>query len=481
MWSVPIALSSCLALANAFIPNIGNLNEQDRNSVPGHLSLPNLLEIKDINDLSLNWEFYNNIRYDTGRLLYESGKGALWSTPQLANTREEWTIETIFRYGQDGFNEDTNNGLSIWLIDPSNSDPIDANCATNFGGPARYDGFQILINSQDSVGLRIFAQDGSKPLTDTTLSSAIGSCDFNYLESDVPTTVRISYSKSRNFFKVQVDNNLCFRTELINIPESSGDFKFGVSGAISEASKNFFELFGIKVWTVVTSDAIDDHGLISSGVMDNDVPPSIENGIHPSAIRKSLMERQMEQHKQRQQAQDNNRELHHLKFDELYEKLSKIELAINNLQVISGSGSSSGTGSNEEMKKVEGYIRDIQDVESKQAIVLRDLQLAYSEFKSTLTSQYGNLLDLVSKLNERVMGEVREQQHGMNEIGKKVDLLMANHKEVLYQYQNSSQQPPSSSLQATIFYWLSIIAFLAAFGFVIFKYQEKRYKHSKIL
>lgn len=484
-WILPIALMSYLAVINAYIPNVDNLNNhgQSANShvEPGHLSLPNLLEISDITDLSLNWEFYNNIRYDTGRLLYETGNGALWSTPQLANTKDEWTIETVFRYTVEGTEEDPNNGLSLWLIDPANSDPIDAYHNTNYGGPSRYDGFQFLISSQETAGLRIFAQDGSSPLTDTSLAKSLGSCDFNYLESDIPVTIRVSYSKSRNFFKVQVDNNLCFRTELISIPQTSSDFKFGVTGALKPTTKNYFELFAIKVWGTVTPDAIDDHGLITSGALDTEVPPKGQDKfVTPSALRKSLMERQMEQHQQRVQQQNlEQADKEQLNFDELYEKLLKIELAIGNLHSISSASSDSGSGSSEELRKVEAYIRDIQEVESKQAVVLRDLQMAYTEFKSTLTSQYGNLLDLVSKLNERVMGEVREQQHGMNEIGKKVDLLMANHKEVLDQYQNSSV--PISTTQTTVFYWLLIVAFFLAFGFVVYKYQEKRYKHSKIL
>lgn len=483
MWTLPIALTTYLTAINAYIPNVDNLNNRGQNTnshvEPGHLSLPNLLEISDIADLSLNWEVYNNIRYDTGRILYETGNGALWSTPHLANTRDEWTIETVFRYTVEGTEEDANNGLSIWLIDPANSDPIDAHHNTNYGGPSRYDGFQFLISSRDSTGLRIFAQDGGGPLTDTSLAKSLGSCDFNYLESDIPVTIRVSYSKSRNFFKVQVDNNLCFRTELISIPEASNDFKFGVTGALNPTTKNYFELFGIKVWGTVTPDAIDDHGLITSGELDTDAPPKVQDDfVTPSAIRKSLMERQMEQHQQRVQQQHlGQADKAQFNFDELYEKLLKIELAIGNLQSVSGA--SSGSGSSEELRKVEAYIRDIQEVESKQAVVLHDLQMAYTEFKSTLTSQYGNLLDLVSKLNERVMGEVREQQHGMNEIGKKVDLLMTNHKEVLHQYQNSSVQ--TSTTQTTIFYWLLIIAFLLVFGFVVYKYQEKRYKHSKIL
>ena len=60
--------------------------------------------------------------------------------------------------------------------------------------------------------------------------------------------------------------------------------------------------------------------------------------------------------------------------------------------------------------------------------------------KETFVQQYAQLLQAVSDLNHKVIGEVREQHYGMEEIGKKVDLLMSEHKEVQHQYKKQSEQ-----------------------------------------
>lgn len=458
-------------------------NQASPADTPGHMSLPSLFELESIDELKLNWETYNGIRLDTGRLLFENGPGSVWSTPQLANTRDEWTIETTFRLtpknGDSNIHHDQSNGLAFWLINPSNTDPIDDRNVNNYGGPSQFDGFQFLMNNKDETGLKIFANDGSKVLLNS-LSDSIGNCGFNFLQSDIPYSIRVSYSKQRNWFKVQVDNNLCFKTNAIVLPDEIDDFKFGVSANIGDTSE-FFELFGINVWSHLTSDAIDDHGLINSGQVKVDadtvvVKDKSDNFVPPSYIRESLMERTRRQQEEIAKQQSNGLSNDGLK--EISQKLAQVEQSINNIKF--GDGSSAPSY---DIKVLETYIQDIKNVQSQQSQILSDLQQSYTDFKSTITQQYSQMLSAVSKLNEKVIGEVREHQFSMEEVGKKVDLLMANHKEISHQYQN--QQPlqiPKTDYPGTIVKWILIIIFASILVLTLVIYRLRHdIKHSKLL
>lgn len=503
-YTLGLSLVFLAQFTKALIPNLDFIkdNQASDPEEPGHLSLPNLLQVNELDDLSLNWETYNNLRIDTGRLIFENGAGSVWSTPQLANTRDEWTIETIFRYSKldSKVPSNSNNGLSFWLVDSGNSVPINDKNIQNFGGPTEFDGFQFLINNKEATGLKIFANDGTHS-QENSISKSIGDCAFNYLQSDVPFTLRVSYSKSRNWFKVQIDNNLCFKTESIQIPDYSGDFKFGVSSYVESSNPSeSFELFGIKVWTRLTTDAIDDHGLISDGQIKVDyktvtVPADSQepNHVGPSVIRKSLMEKQKAEidrlggyRDNNKVSQDNNNENSYSgQFDnsiliEISNKLANVENTVNNFQIGSSSSSSNG---NYDIKILEAHIREIQSIQEKQSQILLDLQQGYTEFKSIITQQSSQMMSEVSKLNEKVVGEVREQQYGMDEINKKVDLLMANHKEVSYQYKNQdSVQDIKPDYSNIIIKWILIPIFAIILILTIFVYRLRHdIKHSKLL
>lgn len=439
-----------LAVAHAVLPSVPIGGD------PGHQSMPHLLDVKLLDDLALTWKTAGTIHLDTGRLVVDAGSGSAWSIQTLANTKNEWTIEYTFRYGkkvEDNYNYNPANGLSFWLVDPGvSSDTL------NYGGPAKYDGFQIAVNIDTHPGLKIFANDGSK--SGNSLEHAVGYCDFNYLELDVPLTVRVSYSKTSGVFKVQVDNNLCFRTEAIVIPDVV-DYKFGVSASIGAGSTDFFEVFGVNVWGHLTEDAIDDHGLMASGGVKVEQAPAHA----PAKGRKSLMEKQREI---RLQFNTPPPSIPSADLSAVVERLQAIEQTIAQMPSA--------------FQDIHSYIVDIQLVESKQAIVLHDLQRDYTDLKSTLTQQYGQMLEAVAKLNEKLIGEVREHQYAVDELGKKVDLLMAGHKEIAHKYDSSKVEIPVEPPKSLVVEWVLVPLFIVMIVLAVFVYRLRHdIKHAKYL
>ncbi|KAM9886516.1 hypothetical protein OXX69_013726, partial [Metschnikowia pulcherrima] len=105
----------------------------------------------------------------------------------------------------------------------------------------RFDGLQFLMNNKEYRGLKIFANDGTKDVVNAE-ANALGGCAVNYLDSMVPFTMRVSYSAARNWFKVQIDNNLCFSTDALSFGDISGKLTLGVSASTNPVSKEYWEV-----------------------------------------------------------------------------------------------------------------------------------------------------------------------------------------------------------------------------------------------
>ncbi|RLV90185.1 Protein EMP47 [Spathaspora sp. JA1] len=457
---------------------------------PGPLSLPTLLDITEISQLSSKWLTFGNIRYDVGRLLIDSstvksiqGQGAIWSKTDLSDN--EWTIEYIFRTS--GTTRDLTysdiNGLSLWLVDSDTFKTPHLNY-DNFGGPHSYDGFQILVSNEGKPGVKIFNNDGSKPGSHK-IKDSVGNCQFHFLDSSVPFTVRVSYSEKKKWFKVQVDNNLCFKTNKILLPKKS-NFKFGITGKVAKASHETYEILGLKVWDHLTEDAIDDHGLLSDGDSDGDTAtvvvtkPSEPTG--PSQLRQSLLDRarkhrEEEANKKKQGPQPSPPAKSHTPAGDMRDinsKLEKLESLVNLLQL--------------DINRQQPQFVDFNQKQVSQKQTLDSISQSVTELKTTFTEQYTNLLSAVAQLNQKVIGEVREQHYGMQELSKKVDLLMANHKEVKYQYEQEKQDlrartnDKRTAFMDTLISWILVpLVIILLFLLVIVYRLRHDIKHSKLL
>lgn len=460
----------------AIVPNVNirQRNNRDLESYLESISLPNLLTLESISQIS-NYET-NGITFDQGRLLMKQ-QGLLWSKSFIPS--KEFTAEIVFR--SSGKSQDIqflDNGLNVWLLDDRKSQGLDA-----------YDGFKFAINNVDTQGLKIFNNDGTKN-AENGIDVSIGDCQFRYLESDVPFTLRISYSD--NWFKVQVDNNLCFKTDKIKFPQNQ-NFKLGITSNTNPQSQETFEILAIKVWDKLTEDAVDDHGLMVDGELKVDVKKIVDESqlnqddhhVKPKVLRESLMERarkhreEMER-SQQQDKSDQASQSHDLLL--VLNKLNHLEYLVNDLPK---NFNPSSSGSQNDQVNILSQSRN--DISS----AIKETRDTINDLKETFVQQYAQLLQAVSDLNHKVIGEVREQHYSTEEIGKKVDLLMNEHKEVKHQYQKQNEQlgqksshvvSPSDSTFDKLIRWIFIPLMIVLLALVVFVYRLRHdIKHSKLL
>ncbi|CAK9437307.1 uncharacterized protein LODBEIA_P16850 [Lodderomyces beijingensis] len=481
-----LAVLSHIAFVSAIVPNVINSNNNngpqqprtDDDALNSDMSLPNLLHIQSIGDIK-NYDISGNVQYDSGRLLI-SQYGSLW-TRSLFPRESEFTVEVVFR--SSGTGEDimfSDNHLTFWVVESRTT-------------PENYDGFKFVVNNRDTQGLKIFNNDGtsSGSGSDESLSLSIGDCQFRYLQSDVPFTLRISYTDK--WFKVQVDNNLCFKTDQVQIPVTHGGYKFGISSFMNPQSSETFEILAVKVWDGITEDAIDDHGLMADGQLKIDVTEKQvaveqqqqqqdqEQDTGPDAARRKFLEKVQQQQQQHQQNEP---------------RISSAKPSHDMVQVVA------------KIENLEHLIADL----SKSIVpntnidevtdVVKQTQLTLLELKQTFIQQYSELLTAIASLNQKVIGEVREQHYGMEELSRKVDLLMNEHKQVQHQYQkqqhhqqrkdlelerqrngnNLDGSSGSGSVADSLIKWILVPLVVILLALLVFVYRLRHdIKHSKLL
>lgn len=425
--------------------------DEHDHELPGHMSLPNLLLQDDIDRIALNWKLSEDMSLSNGRLV--SHNGALWSIPRLAGSSNEWTIEYVFRSNGSREAEISSadvNDLSFWLItdpEPEIGKAID-----------KYDGFRFSVNSKQYSGLKLFNNDGSKAMSNQPEES-IGSCLFNYQDSMIPFTVRISYSKPKNWFKIQVDNNLCFKTDKIQIPSGGQDFKFGFT--TNSASQETWEIFKLNVWSHLTSDASDDHDLMMELPIEAVKPDSNQETIYtPAHNRASLLERA-----RKHQNELNRNEPPQLDNDQLQishrllKKLNEMEARLQ-----TGNVGSSG---------------DYEDIRN----VIKQMKDDISDFKLSFVRYQSEMLNTIQKLNDKVISEVREYQYSNSELNKKIDFLLESHRDTSYKLDTQrTRELNASSISNAFIYWILIPLVIGTILVVISIYRLRRdIKHSKLL
>lgn len=460
-------------------------NEQDSHHQIRH-SLPNLLKVDEISDIYPDWDIRGKMELDAGRLLVKEEKGSIWSHHPLKNSKEEWTVDLVFRNSEQEDVDDHSfydtNGLSFWLLDGKIPDDT-----LNFGGPKRFDGFQFLMNNMDYRGLKIFANDGTKDIVNSD-ANALGGCRVNYLDSMVPFTLRISYSASKNWFKVQIDNNLCFSTDALSFGKLGSDLRLGVSASTNKVSKEYWEVLKMDIYDKLSEDAIDDHG-VYGGAQQKVVTLTRAEDAKPTNApqqqkRPSLMEKMMESQglkdwPQPGQSQDQVQELKSVpaqnldKLDsslsEITSKLTLLENTVNAFDVT-------------KMIDLSDAIDGIKQIQSQQLSVLGELKTTYENFENLLASHYKEMTDSVRILNKEIVEEIKKHRSEVHSVSSKVDLLMDNHKEINNQYQTLNTRSNDSELFSTIVKWVLIPLIVGIVAVIVVVYRLKKdIKHSKLL
>ncbi|CAD6638051.1 BAH_G0035130.mRNA.1.CDS.1 [Saccharomyces cerevisiae] len=230
----------------------GKVTQKDELKWNKGYSLPNLLEVTDQQKEVSQWTLGDKVKLEEGRFVLTPGKntkGSLWLKPEYS-IKDAMTIEWTFR--SFGFRGSTKGGLAFWLKQGNEGDSTEL-----FGGSSKkFNGLMILLRLDDKLGESVTAylNDGTKDL-DIESSPYFASCLFQYQDSMVPSTLRLTYNPLDNhLLKLQMDNRVCFQTRKVKFMGSS-PFRIGTS-AINDASKESFEILKMKLYDGVIEDSL---------------------------------------------------------------------------------------------------------------------------------------------------------------------------------------------------------------------------------
>ncbi|CAR25429.1 L-type lectin-like domain-containing protein [Lachancea thermotolerans] len=212
-------------------------------------SLPDLIQTKKLPDA---WVPGENAVLEEGRVVLtpkKSSKGSLWTKNAYTlgtSFTAEWTVRSTNHRGK------SPGGLALWFVNANS--PQDTEL---FNGPSKFEGLQLLIDNNGELESTLRGQlnDGTQQFTSANIyDKTFGSCLLAYQDSTVPLTVRLTYdSANEHFFKVQVDNRVCFQTKKIHFPAEN--YKFGIT-ATNADNEESFELLQLEVFDGVLEEAL---------------------------------------------------------------------------------------------------------------------------------------------------------------------------------------------------------------------------------
>ncbi|KAL2707697.1 Protein EMP47 [Kluyveromyces marxianus] len=210
-----------------------------------------LSDLVNMDKLPSEWKTGGDLVLEQGRLRFTpvaSSQGSIWHNSDY-QIRDSFTVEWTFRSVD--FIGKSEGGLSFWIV---NGKSVGDNSL--FGGPQRYDGLQILVDSNGPVGstVRGILNDGTKKFTETEIyDQTFGYCLLAYQDTAIPTTVRLSYDrKNNNLLKLQIDNRVCFQTREIQFP-SNAKMRLGIT-AKNDKNKESFEILKMHTHNGLTKE-----------------------------------------------------------------------------------------------------------------------------------------------------------------------------------------------------------------------------------
>ncbi|KZF21495.1 putative lectin family integral membrane protein [Xylona heveae TC161] len=151
-------------------------------------------------------------------------RGALWAVNKEPHT--EWTVDFEFR----ATGPDRGNGnLQLWYTQEGLSE-IGTSSIYTVG---KFDGLALVLDPYGGKGgsIRGFLNDGSTEYKNhhSVDSLAFGHCDYPYRNLGRPSHIQVK--QTSEFFQVEVDNKLCFKSDKVRLP---ANYRFGLSAASAE-------------------------------------------------------------------------------------------------------------------------------------------------------------------------------------------------------------------------------------------------------
>ncbi|KAH8668318.1 concanavalin A-like lectin/glucanase domain-containing protein [Xylariales sp. PMI_506] len=179
-----------------------------------------------------------------------NARGAVWA--DKPNTYQNWIADVDFRVNGP---ERGGGNLNFWLA----KDGVQNIGTASIYKAGRFDGLALVVDrSGGGAGmLRGFLNDGSTDYSNhhSVDSLAFGHCEYSYRNLGRPSQIKIRQSSTN--FKVEIDGNLCFESNNVNIPSG---YQFGLTAASAE-NPDSFEIFKL---VVMTQESVDDADLSSS-------------------------------------------------------------------------------------------------------------------------------------------------------------------------------------------------------------------------
>lgn len=168
-------------------------------------------------------------------------RGAIWSQQTL--TRPQWIADIDFRVN----GPERGGGIfNIWLV----RDGTSVVGSSSIYSVGKFEGLALVVDLHggSSGMLRGFLNDGSTDYyrANKVDELAFGRCNYAYRNLGRPS--QIKFRQTIDTFRVEIDGNLCFESDKINIPSG---YQLGVTAATPD-NPDSFEVFKVVVMSETT-------------------------------------------------------------------------------------------------------------------------------------------------------------------------------------------------------------------------------------
>lgn len=437
-------------------------------------SLPNLIELDSFDDLSSLWDPQGGAIYEEGRIILtpklnkvpENTKsttfGSIWSRESFSDLQDftiEMTLRSIGAYGLTGA------GISLFLIEEG----FNFMDYSNFGGPIKYKGLQLLLNSDDNLGpvIKVFLNDGFKDIF--IKNDFIGAYLYEFQDSNVPLTIRIAYDHEKRWTKITCDNKLLFQTDKLNFDQLLLDnLKLGVSAlSLTDSSKHEqYELLRLITYNKVLPKMklAESETLFAKHFIDNT---------------KNFMEKQKELRNKLAQTSKSESIIPNVQFDNSNQNLLELQEQMKQLLKIV---------QNNEQSVLQKQVFQL----SKSLDLLNANLNALGENVQNLNYKYDAIFDFFKRQNElldnydRRMGSfdaaLQNQLDNSNKLDTKLSDMSSWYKKTQKKNGDNNENTDSfsnikSTLVAVLIFVVVLLVFLAL---LVFRLRSD-IKHAKVL
>jgi mannose-binding lectin 1 len=282
----------------------------------------------------------------------------------------------------------------------------------------KFDGLQVVVDTNSNMGSAVhaFLDDDTVDLSElgeNKYDAAFGSCLLNYQDSQVPTTLRISYYNG--YLVIQANNRICVKTNKVKLPFGHKISVLTESGSVHEQ----FELLRLKTYAGVISEVSDNDGLSAAqpkvvtefvqlddmgeevNKIEVDKSASKKTEVHTSDILEIL-----------DNVQKSNKEI----IDQFSSMQSKI-LAL-----------SSGSSGSNDFSYLDDQNKKIKQLHNEIMVLSQKIDTLDGNINS-FNAEINKVVSVVNRLNNDNVNQLRDNEHSITELSKKVDYLVLSEKE----------------------------------------------------